>query len=100
SARDHVGAAAGGERHDDADGPVGIALRERRARARKTQRREAQGGQRRAPARRNPPASHGHGRPSTVRSEQDILVSRFRRSYHLAARTFTNVGTKGTLAAL
>ncbi len=28
------------------------------------------------------------------------LVSRFRRSYHFAARTFTNVGTKGTLATL
>src|SRR5437899_10382018 len=28
------------------------------------------------------------------------LVSRFRRSYHHAARTFTNVGTKGTLATL
>ena len=26
------------------------------------------------------------------------LVSRFRRSYPFAARTFTNVGTKGTLA--
>src|SRR5215471_3855369 len=28
------------------------------------------------------------------------LVSRFRRSYHFAARTFTNVGSKGTLATL
>src|SRR5262249_57910330 len=28
------------------------------------------------------------------------LVSRFRRSYHFTARTFTNAGTKGTLAAL
>ena len=28
------------------------------------------------------------------------LVSRFRRSYHLAGRTFTNVGNKGTLASL
>src|SRR3954452_20352374 len=26
------------------------------------------------------------------------LVSRFRRSYHLAATAFTNVGNKGTLA--
>jgi len=28
------------------------------------------------------------------------LVSRFRRSYHLAARAPTNVGTKGTLATI
>ena len=28
------------------------------------------------------------------------LVSRFRRSYHLAASAFTNVGNKGTLAIM
>ena len=31
-------------------------------------------------------------------SRRDGLVSRFRRSYHLAAPAFTNVGNKGTLA--
>src|SRR5712691_449843 len=31
---------------------------------------------------------------------ENALVSRFGRSYHFAARTFTNVGTKGTLATL
>ena len=31
---------------------------------------------------------------------ESFLVSRFRRSYHFAARTFTNVGTKGTPATL
>src|SRR5262245_3718119 len=40
-------------------------------------------------------AERGHGRASSLQ-----LVSRFRRSYHFAARTLTNVGTKGTLATL
>ena len=30
----------------------------------------------------------------------ETLVSRFRRSHHFAARTFANVGNKGTLASL
>ena len=32
------------------------------------------------------------------KSSGPLLVSRFRRSYHLAAPAFTNVGNKGTLA--
>src|SRR5215510_15222381 len=39
-------------------------------------------------------------RLTAERSWRCALVSRFRRSYHLAARAFTNVGTKGTLANL
>ena len=42
-----------------------------------------------------------HSRSSITRSTfaLALLVSRFRRSYHLAASTFTNVGNKGTLAS-
>ena len=45
---------------------------------------------------------HRHGGNSTAGREAlraDTLVFRFRRSYHFAAPTFTNVGNKGTLAS-
>ena len=45
---------------------------------------------------------HGHDDKSTAEPNalrEHTLVSRFRRSYHLAAPTFTNVGNRGTLAS-
>ena len=42
----------------------------------------------------------GPADPGGVAAAEEGLVSRFRRSYHLAGRTFTNVGNKGTLASL
>src|SRR5262249_51164647 len=59
-----------------------------------------QRGQRRARRRSGLPRrgkSRGGGRHG---ARGRALVSRFRRSYHLAARALTNVGSKGTLATL
>ena len=42
----------------------------------------------------------GPADPGGGAAAEEGLVSRFRRSYHLAGRTFTNVGNKGTLASL